>query len=129
MACAMTLDLKTTYDRLYAYCAERDFAGHDPFDALNSEVFHSLPLKNLGFARLTFLQIVKRSPVDLRSILRVKEGSNPKALALFALAEMSRFRESGDEHHAANAKMLLDRLSDMKIAGDMGGVDVWGAFG
>jgi hypothetical protein len=129
MDCAMTLDLKTTYDRLYAYCAARDFAGHDPFDALNSEVFQSLPLKNLGFARLAFLQIVKRSPVDLRSILRVKEGVNPKALALFALAEMSRFRESGDERHAANAKTLLDRLLSLKISGETSVGERWSAFG
>jgi hypothetical protein len=125
----MTLDLKTTYDRLYSYCAERDFAGHDPFDALNSEVFQKLPLKNLRFVRLVLLQLVKRSPVDLRSILRVKHGVNSKALALFALAETARFRESGDEHHAANAKLLLDRLLKLKISGDTPDGKRWMAFG
>jgi hypothetical protein len=125
----MTLDLKTIYDRLYEYCAERDFAGHDPFDALNSEVFQSLPLKNLRIARLAFLQLVKRSPFDLRSLLRVKEGVNPKALALFALAEMSRFRESGSIRHAENAIALLDKLLRLKITGKTVDDARWGAFG
>lgn len=125
----MTLCLKTTYNRLYDYCAARDFAGHDPFDALNSEVFQRLPLKNLRIPRMAFLQIVKRSPLDLRSILRVNEGVNPKALALFALAEMARFREGGDERHASNAKLLLDRLLELKIAGDTTTGERWMAFG
>ncbi len=125
----MTLDLKTVYDRLYEYCAAREFAGHDPFDALNSEIFQSLPLKNLRFFRLAFLQLVKRSPVDLRVPLRVKEGINPKALALFALAETSRFRENGDERHAANGKLLLDKLLRLKITGKTADDERWGAFG
>lgn len=125
----MMLDLKTTYDKLYAYCAARDFAGHDPFDALNSEIFQKLPLKDLRFARLAFLQLVKRSPIDLRSMLQVKEGVNPKALALFALAEMSRYRESGDEHNAENARLLLGKLLKLKITGDTVSGERWGAFG
>lgn len=125
----MTLGLKTTYDRLYGYCAARDFAGHDPFDALNSEVFQKLPLKNFRLPRLAFLQIVKRSPVDLRSILRVKKGVNAKGLALFALAEMARFRESGDEQHAANTSLLLDRLLKLKIAGETAMGERWTGFG
>lgn len=125
----MTFDLKTTYVRLYSYCAAQDFSGRDPFDALNSEVFQKLPLKNLRFARLAFLQIVKRSPVDLREMLGVREGVNPKALALFALAEMSRYREGGDERHAENAKLLLDKLMKLKITGGSEGGERWGAFG
>lgn len=125
----MTLDLETIYDKVYAYCAKRDFAGHDPFDALNSEIFRILPLKNLRLARLVFLQLVKRSPIDLRPGLRVKEGVNPKALALFALAEMSRYRESGDERHAENAKLTLDKLMKLKLTGDTVSGERWGAFG
>lgn len=125
----MTLELKTTYDRLFAYCANRDFAGYDPFDGLNSVVFQRLPLKDLRIARLAFLQMVKRSPFDLRSVLQVKSGINPKAIALFALAEMARFRESCDERHAANSRMLLDRLLELKITGETSDGGSWSAFG
>ncbi|MFN0141762.1 MAG: hypothetical protein ACKVQW_16940 [Pyrinomonadaceae bacterium] len=126
---AMTLDLKTTYDRLYAYCANRDFAGHDPFDGLNSDVFQKLPIKNLRIARLAFLQIVKRFPVDLRPFLQVREGVNPKAIALFALAEMARFRKSGNFRHYENTRILLNRLLELKIAGEATSGESWSAFG
>src|SRR5687767_6555450 len=111
----MTLDLEKVYDRLYSYCKTRDFAGHDPFDGLNSRLFRALPLKYLAPARLAWLQMVKRSAADLRPVFRVEKGANPKGLALFALAELSRFRASGDPLHAENAGGLLDRLLEVRI--------------
>jgi len=61
--------------------------------------------------------MVKRSPVDLRRFLSVKKGVNPKGLALFALAELSRFRTTNHTKHAENARDLLERLLDCKIVG------------
>lgn len=125
----MAVDLRNIYQALYDYCTRRDFAGHDPFDALNSKVFQALPLKNFRLARLLFLQFVKRSPVDLRGPLKVEAGVNPKALALFALAEMSRLRESGDQRHAANAMSLLERLLEQRIISATRDGAPWMAFG
>lgn len=106
----MISDLTQVYDKLYSYCESRDFAGHDPFDGLNSRVFASTPLRNSRLARLAMIQAVKRSPVDLRPLLRISPGVNPKGLALFALAEFSRFRTTRDPVHAENARRLIDRL-------------------
>ena len=111
----MPSDLEPIYDRLYAWCAVRGFAGSDPFDGLNSRVFQATPLKNYRLPRLALTQLVKRSPVNLRALLSVPAGVNPKALSLFALAELSRFRATGDEHHAENARELLTRLIDLGI--------------
>lgn len=113
----MAADLQKIYDRLYAYCAKSGFAGPDPFDGLNSTLFQHTPLKHLRPARLAWLQMIKRSPVDLRGALGVSEGVNPKALALFALAELSRFRASRDERHAGNARSLLGALLALRISG------------
>jgi hypothetical protein len=125
----MPSDLQTIYDRLYAYCEAKNFAGPDPFDGLNSRIFQATPLKNSRNARLAWLQAVKRSPVDLRRILSIKKGVNPKSLALFALAELSRFRKSGSEQHAENAKMLIDRLMEARIDGATAGGQPTLAFG
>ena len=88
----MSTHLTEIYDQLFSYCEARDFAGHDPFDGLNSRLFQLTPLKHIRSARLAWLQIFKRSPIDLRGLFGVKKGVNPKGLALFALAELSRFR-------------------------------------
>ena len=103
------------YDQLFAYCEAENFAGYDPFDGLNSKIFQALPLKHLTIARLAWLQMVKRSPYNLRKILKIEKGVNPKGIALFALAELSRFRATNDEKHAANAKTLLEKLLTLKI--------------
>ncbi|MFM8441117.1 MAG: hypothetical protein ACKN97_07495 [Acidobacteriota bacterium] len=108
-------NIANIYDRLYEWCNLRDFSGADPFDGLNSKYFQRSPLKRFALARLAFLQLVKRSHRDLRSTFKVSEDVNSKALALFALAEMSRFRATGDERHAQNGRQLLDRLSTLAI--------------
>ncbi len=123
------LDLEKIYERLYAYCSEQDFAGHDPFDGLNSRLFQWMPLKYFATARLAWLQIVKRSPINLRPVLRIRKGVNAKGLALFALAELSRFRETGDQQHAENAVGLADRLLEMRIVGKTDDGEPTAAFG
>ncbi len=69
--------------RLLAYCRAHDWAGYDPYDALNSRVFRALPFLNFKAARLLLTQGVKRSPINLRPLLGVPKSPNPKGLALF----------------------------------------------
>ena len=114
----MAIDLKTIYDRLFSYCESEDFAGHDPFDGLNSRFFQATPLRNVRIARLAWLQMVKRSAYDLRPVLRVPKQVNSKGLALFALAELSRYRATKETGHMENAVRLLDRLLREKIVGN-----------
>ena len=76
-----------------------------------------MPFRKLRLARLAWLQMVKRSPFDLRPALRITEGVNPKGLALFALAELSRLRTNGSTEHAENAGELLNRLLETEIKG------------
>lgn len=111
------MDLKNTYDKLYTYCQSQNFEGYDPFDGLNSRVFQLTPLKHFRAGRLAWLQAIKRSPVDLRPISRVEKGVNPKGLALFALAELSRLRVTKDQQHMKNTYDLIERMLNTKIVG------------
>ncbi len=103
------------YDELFAYCEAENFAGYDPFDGLNSRIFQASPLKYFRTARLAWLQMVKRSARNLRPALKIEKGVNAKGIALFALAELSRFRATYKSQHAANAKIFLEKLSRLKI--------------
>ena len=71
---------------LLEYCRRNHWAGHDPYDALNSKVFRATPFFRSRFWRIAFTQAMKRSPVNLRPLLRVPKEQNPKALALFSSA-------------------------------------------
>ena len=69
--------------QLLAYCRAEEWAGHDPYDALNSRVFTALPILNSKWPRLVLTQALKRSPVNVRSLMLVPKTQNPKAIALF----------------------------------------------
>ena len=49
--------LEKVYDRLFAWCEEREFAGPDPFDGLNSRIFQATPLWLIGVALFILLSV------------------------------------------------------------------------
>jgi hypothetical protein len=107
---------QTAYDQLLTWCRDHDFAGHDPFDALNSAVFKATPLANSPNARFIWTQLVKRSPLDLRGFTRVPAQKNAKGIALFALATLKRSE--------VDARRLLSELQKLKLDGYSGAA--WG---
>ena len=116
--------LQTVYDQLLGWCREHDFAGHDPFDALNSRLFQSTPFANSRNARLLWTQLLKRSPADLRALASVPAERNAKGIALFALAQLATHRRLRTEETELQARNSLSMLLSMKAAGLSGAA--WG---
>src|SRR5215217_6710047 len=100
------MNFQSVYDQLFSWCQQRDFAGHDPFDALNSRVFQATPLANSRNARFIWTQLIKRSPIDLRGVAGVPAQRNAKGVALLALGCL---KQSKPE-----ARELLSHLLDLK---------------
>ncbi len=115
---------QTAYDQLFSWCREHDFAGHDPFDALNSRVFRSTPLARSRNARFIWTQVVKRSPADLRPLARVPAQPNAKGIALFALAEISNYRRARIGGAKRQVGSFVSQLLSMKLDGYAGAC--WG---
>ena len=80
--------VREAFEALLAYCRVNNWAGYDPYDALNSEVFTALPVLDSKWPRLVLTQLLKRSPLNLRPLLQVPKTQNPKALALFLAASL-----------------------------------------
>jgi hypothetical protein len=74
---------RSALSKLQEYCCANDFAGYDPYDALNSRLLAALPFLNFRLPRLMLTQLIKRSPVNIRPLLLVPKTKNPKALGLF----------------------------------------------
>jgi hypothetical protein len=108
-------EVERAYLSLAAWCRERDYAGSDPFDALNSRLFQATPLKSSRLARLAWTQLFKRSPVNLRRLARVPAEKNSKGTALFALAQLSRWRATKQQRAADEARSLLNNLLAARI--------------
>ena len=54
------------------------YKGYDPFDALNSRLIYP-PGK---FSKILFIQLFKKSPINLRSLFFIPKTVNPKGLGL-----------------------------------------------
>jgi hypothetical protein len=106
---------QAAYDQLFAWCQEHDFAGHDPFDALNSRLFQATPFTQSRNARLLFTQAVKRSPADFRALIRVPAERNAKGIALFTLAQIANHRRVKTEESEAAVREFISGLLAMKV--------------
>ncbi len=102
---------KSTALKLLAYCRANDWAGYDPYDALNSRVFKALPFLNFRLARLALTQGVKRCPINLRPLLLVPKTPNPKGIALF-LSSLVRLSKSG----LVDGRDSIGRMADKLLA-------------
>lgn len=102
-------DLKEVALKLLAYCRFNDWAGYDPYDAVNSRLFAALPFLNSRLPRLVFTQALKRTPFNIRRLLLIPKTQNPKAIALFlsAFLKLSRF---GMLEVTDYPDLMIDRL-------------------
>ena len=91
-------------------CRGDDFGGYDPFDALNSTLFERIGGNRFATARIAWLQLHKRSPVNLRRLVGVPKKRNPKGIALIILGLMQRCKIGSDSADLNEAILLGDWL-------------------
>lgn len=105
----MTPTPDAVFARLESWCRERDYQGWDPFDGLESRLFRATPFSRSALLRLVWLQLFKRSPVNVRGLVGVPRLANPAALALFS-------RGYGLTGDVARERTLAERLLAMRSA-------------
>jgi len=101
--------------KLLAYCKSNNWAGYDPYDALNSRLFQYLPFLDYRVPRIALTQALKRSPVNLRPLLLVPKTQNPKGLALCVSALLKLDAEE------ELPRALGERLAELRSPG----IDYW----
>ena len=104
-------DLLSIIDALERWVRERDYAGIDPFDALNGR---RLPASVRAHARTrqAVIQAGKRSPIDLRPVLGVSPRRMAKALGVVA-SEIP--GPVGAEFRQVSDKMKIGRTMDAAL--------------
>jgi len=127
--------LSESFKKLVAYCESESYKGYDPYDGLNSGVFNATPLKHSSFFRLAWIQLFKLSPINLRPLLLVKKGYNPKGLGLFLSGYCNLYdilkdhpksgdHETGKAACLSNIRFFADKLIEMQSRGYSGAC--WG---
>jgi hypothetical protein len=112
----LTSDPDEVIARLLGYCREHDWAGYDPYDALNSRIFGALSFLDCRIPRLVLTQALKRSPIDVRRLLLVPPAQNPKGLALF-LSALLCLSGSGFVYLERDIRRIIDLLLAMRSEG------------
>ncbi len=115
--------VKAHTHRLRAYVEAADYAGYDPYDALNSPLIRRLGAKS-KWIRISATQFLRRCPLNMRPILGIRPGHNPKALGLFLWSYAKLFALEKDYAHLDKIDYLLDLLERSKSPGYSG--NCWG---
>lgn len=109
--------------RLRSWVEERNWAGYDPYDGLNSPLL-SLGSLGLKYPRIAAIQFMKKCPINLRPWLLVRPGHNPKGLGLFLWGYAKLFRATGDDTARQRALEVLKLLKVNRSPGYHG--NSWG---
>jgi rhamnogalacturonyl hydrolase YesR len=95
----MIYDLKLSIKNLIDFCELEDYKGWDPYDGLNSKIFKNTPFVKWDIARLIWIQLFKRSPFNLRYILKVPKEYNAKGIGLFLNGYCNLYKLSANGGH------------------------------
>lgn len=117
-------EVKEQFTALQAYVEGQNYAGWDPYDGLNSKLFQATPLRHSRLARLAWIQLFKRNPINLRVITGVPKGHNPKGLALFLSAYVHQQRRSPDAKRQIKINALVKHILEIQTPGYSGAC--WG---
>ena len=105
----MNTILKSLRD-LESFCREKSFSGYDPYDGLNANLLNN---RN-KYLRLLLSQILVYNPINLRPIINVKKGINPKGLSL-AIIAYCRLIQSGIFNYSF-FKSNLEKMSNFLLS-------------
>jgi len=101
--------ISSSLEKLDAWIEKEEFRGWDPHDALNSPLLRWLTLGN-RFAGILWLQLLRRSPLNLRPLLAIKKEYNPKGMGLFLASYIRKYRITRDPKHLEYASFLAKWL-------------------
>ena len=108
------------FQELFEYVKKNNYEGNDLFDGLNSKLFKNTIFYKSRFFRLALIQFCKLSPINLRKILLVSKGFNPKAGALFLLGNLNMYKATAKEEYKQEAQELYHRLKECVLIREQG---------
>jgi hypothetical protein len=109
-------------EKLDAWIEAEEFKGWDPHDALNSPLLRWAGRQR--FLGIAFLQLLRRNPLNLRPVLGIRKGYNPKGMGLFLAAYAQKFAATGQNEHLQETRFFFNWLVHNSSQGYSG--SCWG---
>lgn len=114
-----------SFRSLKDFCEKENFKGWDPYDGLNSALFQSIPgIGRSRFFRLLWIQFFKKSPINLRPLVKVPKEFNAKGIGLFLTGYCNLYRMDSRQEYKEKIHFLADHLLDIRSPGYSG--SCWG---
>nr|HPM10592.1 hypothetical protein [Paludibacter sp.] len=114
--------IKESLRKLIEYVECQQYKGYDPYDTLNSW----FPFHWFGkWGPPIVTQIQKRNPINLRPIMGIKKGVNPKAMGVFLKAYSLLYKKNGDRTYREKADYFFNWLKQNSSKGYSG--HCWGS--
>jgi len=101
-------DISVITTNLGRLATDDDFAGYDPYDALNSPFVRASSL-GTKYGRIAWTQFLRRSPINLRPFIGVPKEHNPKALGLF-LGGFTKLQAINNVDYSQEIERLMNLL-------------------
>ncbi len=108
---------------MLSYIESADYTGYDPYDALNSPLIRLISSKS-KYLRIVFMQFLRRCPVNLRPLLGVKKGHNPKGIGLFLWGYSKLYALAKKPRYLERVDYILNILEQIQSKGYSG--NCWG---
>ena len=100
--------ISDSFEKLRKYVANEEYKGYDPYDTLCSPV----PFRSFtSWGPVIATQVQKRNPYNIRKLLRIEKGINPKAMGLFLEAYVV-LEESGIGEFTSQCDYFFQWLSE-----------------
>ena len=112
-------EIVSALDQLDSWVEGQRFRGWDPHDALNSPLLRRFTLQN-RFAGIFWVQLLKRSPLNVRPLLRVPQGYNPKGMGLFLASYARKYAITRDPQQRGYIAFLARWLLENAACGYSG---------
>jgi hypothetical protein len=115
------MKLENNVSELFDYIKKEEFSGWDPYDGLNSIFLKKIGILKFPIFRLLIIQSFKKSPFNLREILKVPKTQNPKGIALCLSAICNLYKCPNELLSLMNTSKgeclaLIDKLSEKLIS-------------
>lgn len=114
---------RDSLSKLFSYCKGQNWTGYDPFDALNSPFLKKFSLDR-KFLRIACIQLLKRLAFNVRPILGIKKGYNPKGIGLFLNGYANLYKLEKKPEYLEKIYFFLGLLCDLRSKGYSG--NCWG---
>ncbi|MBI2165005.1 MAG: hypothetical protein HYU29_01200 [Chloroflexi bacterium] len=119
MAVSLFYPLQDPVADLLRFVQAEGHRGYDPYDALNSPMIRWLT-KPSPWLRMAATQSLRRLPVNVRPILGIKKGYNPKGMGLFLSSYVKLFRLTQSTQYLGEARTVAQWLVEHSTPGYSG---------